>query len=254
MGDKAANPVGSVVTAFEVLEALRRLNGAGVTAVADELGLPKSSVYNHLETLEQEEYVLKQDGKYYVGLRFLNLGRHARQRDSLYETARPELETLADETGELVNLLVEEHGQGVYVCRVRGDRAVNVEAKTGDRVYLHSTALGKVILAYSDEEHVDKILNEHGLPATTERTTTDPDELQAELADIRERGVAFDRQERIPGLRCVAVPILNDERRPVGAISVSGPKSRMKGEWLESELQERLESAANVVELNRTYS
>lgn len=254
MGDKATNPVGSVVTAFEVLEALRRLNGAGVTAVADELGLPKSSVYNHLETLKQEEYVLKQDGEYYVGLRFLNLGRHARQRDSLYETARPELETLADETGELVNLLVEEHGQGVYVCRVRGDRAVNVEANTGDRVYLHSTALGKAILAYSDEERVDEILDAHGLPATTERTTTDPDKLRTELADIRERGVAFDRQERIAGLRCVAVPILDDEQRPVGAISVSGPKSRMKGERLESELPERLESAANVVELNRTYS
>ncbi|MFW6435405.1 MAG: IclR family transcriptional regulator, partial [Halovenus sp.] len=233
---------------------LRRLNGAGVTAVANEVGLPKSSAYNHLETLEQEEYVLKEGGEYHVGLRFLDLGRHARQRDSLYETARPELETLADETGELVNLLVEEHGQGVYVCRVRGDRAVNVEANTSDRVHLHSTALGKVILAYSDEDRVNQILDAHGLPATTERTITDPDELRAELSEIRERGVAFDRQERIAGLCCVAVPILDDDRRPVGAISVSGPKSRMKGERLESELPERLESAANVVELNRTYS
>ncbi|WP_135535926.1 MULTISPECIES: IclR family transcriptional regulator [Halostella] len=254
MGKQASNPVRSVETAFEVLETLRRLDGAGVTAVANELDLPKSSVYNHLETLEQEEYVVKQGSEYYVGLRFLDLGRYARQRDDLYETARPELESLADETGELVNLLVEEHGQGVYLCRVRGDKAVNVAASTGNRVYLHSTALGKAVLAHSSESRVDEVLNRHGMPTETERTTTDPAELKDQLDEIRERGVAFDREERIAGLCCVAVPILGDDGRPIAAISVSGPKSRMKGERLESKLPELLESAANVVKLNLTYS
>lgn len=254
MGSEAANPVRSVETAFEVLETLRRLDGAGVTAVAEELDVPKSSAYNHLETLEQEEYVVKRGSEYYVGLRFLDLGRYARQRNDLYETARPELEALADETDELVNLLVEEHGQGVYLCRVRGDRAVNVAASTGNRVYLHSTALGKAILAHTAESRVDEILSAHGMPSVTDRTTTDPAELKAQLAEIRDRGVAFDREERIDGLCCVAVPILDNDDRPIAAISVSGPKSRMKGERLESEIPELLESAANVVELNLTYS
>lgn len=222
--------------------------------MANDLSLPKSSVYNHLETLAQEEYVVKQNSEYHVGLRFLDLGRYARQRNSLYETAKPELETLADETGELINLLVEEHGQGVYVCRVRGDKAVNVEANTGDRVYLHSTALGNAILAYSDESRVNEILDHHGLPPATEQTMTERDELWTKLEAVRKRGVAFDREERISGLFCVAVPILDDQRRPVGAISVSGPKSRMEGERLESKLPKRLESAANVIELNLTYS
>jgi len=254
MGENAANPVKSVETAFEVLETLRRLDGAGVTAVASALDVPKSSAYNYLETLEQEEYVVKEGSEYYVGLRFLDLGRYARQRDDLYETARPELESLADETAELVNLLVEEHGQGVYLCRVRGDQAVNVAASTGNRVYLHSTALGKAILAYSSESHVDEVLAEQGMPADTERTTTDPNELKEELAEIRDRGVAFDRQERIAGLCCAAVPVLDGDDRPIAAISVSGPKSRMKGDRLTVELPELLQSAANVVELNLTYS
>jgi DNA-binding IclR family transcriptional regulator len=99
MGTMANNPVKSVETTFEILQALRRLDGAGVTELADQLDMPKSSVYNYLSTLEQEEYVVKEESEYYVGLRFLDLGRYARQRDELYETARPELESLADETG-----------------------------------------------------------------------------------------------------------------------------------------------------------
>lgn len=254
MNGEATNPIRSVITAFEIIETLRRLNGAGVTAVAEDLGMPKSSTYNYLETLRQEEYLVKDGTEYRVGLRFLDLGRYARQRDDLYETARPELESLADETGELVNLLVEEHGKGVYLCRIRGDQAVNVAASTGNRVYLHSTALGKAILAHSPERRVDEILAERGMPAETERTTTDPAALEAELDEIRERGVAFDREERISGLCCAAVPVLDDGGNPIAAISISGPRSRMRGERLESDLPESLERAANVVELNLTYS
>ncbi|NHN49436.1 IclR family transcriptional regulator [Halostella sp. JP-L12] len=254
MGSEANNPVKSVVTTFEVLQTLRRLDGAGVTELADELDLPKSSAYNYLSTLEQEEYVVKEGSEYYVGLRFLDLGRYARQRNDLYETARPELESIADETGELVNLLVEEHGQGVYVCRVRGDQAVNVAASTGHRVSLHNTALGKAILSHMPEERVDAILDGHGMSAETERTITDRDELASELAAVRERGVAFDREERIGGLCCVAVPILDLDDRPVGAISVAGPTSRMQGERFETELPQMLKSAANVIELNLTYA
>ncbi|SEV85046.1 IclR family transcriptional regulator [Natrinema salifodinae] len=254
MGKQANNPVKSVVTTFRILQTLRRLDGAGVTELSTELDLPKSSVYNYLSTLEQEEYVVKEDGQYTLGLRFLDLGRYVRERDDLYETARPEMESIGEETGELVNLLVEEHGQGVYVCRVRGDQAVNVAASTGHRVSLHNTGLGKAILAYLPEERVDEILDENGLSADTPHTITDRDELKAELDRIRERGVAFDREERIGGLCCVAVPVLDLDDRPIGALSVAGPTSRMKGERFESELPELLKSAANVIELNLTYS
>ncbi|WP_440767109.1 IclR family transcriptional regulator [Natronorubrum sp. DTA7] len=254
MGKPATNPVKSVVTTFSILQTLRRLDGAGVTELATELDLPKSSVYNYLSTLEQEEYVVKDDGKYYLGLRFLDFGRYVRQRDDLYETARPEMEAIAEETGELVNLLVEEHGQGVYVCRIRGEQAVNVEASTGHRVPLHNTGLGKAILAYQPKDRVDEILDEHGMSSDTEHSITGRDAFEAELSDVRDRGVAFDHEERIDGLCCVAVPILDRDEQPIGALSVAGPKSRMQGERFTSELPELLKSATNVIELNLTYS
>lgn len=254
MENKASNPVNSVVTTFNILQALRRLDGAGVTELANRLDLPKSSVYNHLNTLKQEEYVVKEGVEYHIGLRFLDLGRYVRQRNDLYKTARPELEAITEETGELANLLVEEHGQGVYVCRLKGNQSVNVAASTGNRVSLHNTGLGKAILAYLPEEHVDKILDKHGMPAATANTITNRDELKAELEEIYERGVAFDQEERLRGLCCAAVPILDQNNRPKGAISVAGPTSRMKGKRFESELPELLESAANVIELNIEYS
>lgn len=153
-----------------------------------------------------------------------------------------------------MNLLVEEHGRGVYVCRLKGDESVNVAASVRHRVLLHNTGLGKAILAYMPDERVDAILDEHGMPAATEHTITDRDVLEAELTEIAERGVAFDREERLGSLCCVAVPVLNQEDRPIGALSVAGPTSRMKGERIESELPEQLKSAANVIELNLTYS
>lgn len=254
MTNQSGNPVKSIVTTFEILHALREMDGAGVTELAERLNIPKSSAYNYLSTLEQEEYVVKAESEYQIGLRFLDLGRYARQRTDLYETAQSELESIADETGELVNLFVEEHGQGVYISREWGEQAVNITGSTGHRVSLHNTALGKAILAHLPEERVDEILDEHGMPATTKHTITDRDELKDRLDEIRDRGVSFDREERLGGLRCVAVPILDQDEEPLGSISVAGPTSRLKDERFESELPDRLRNAKNVIELELNHS
>jgi DNA-binding IclR family transcriptional regulator len=124
------------------------MGGATLTELAREIDMPTSTAHNYLKTLEEEEYVVEEDGMYRVGLRFLEHGAHARDQQKLYRTAKPEIDKLADETGELGNLLVEEHDRGVYLHRVRGDDAVRVQATVGTRVFLHSTGLGKVILAH----------------------------------------------------------------------------------------------------------
>ncbi|MFC6862839.1 IclR family transcriptional regulator [Halomicroarcula sp. GCM10025817] len=247
-----ANTVNATRTSFRIIEVLKRLDGAGVTAVASELDIPKSTVHNHLQTLLEERYVLKEGDTYSVGLRFLELGEFTRNRMDIYETVRPETETLAEKTGEMVNAAVEEHGQGVYITRHEGQQAVSVDTYAGKRVYLHCTALGKAILAELPEPRVDEILDEHGMPQRTENTITDPDELKAELETIRERGYAYDREERLPGLRCVAAPVVTDG--VVAALSVSGPTTRIKGDMFHEEIPELLLSAANVVEINMAYS
>jgi len=248
------NTITATRTSLRIVEALKRLDGAGTTAVANDLGIAKSTVHNHLQTLEDEGYITNEGSAYHVGLRFLELGEYKRNRMDIYEKARPEVASLAEKTGEMANAAVEEHGEGVYITRAEGSEAVSVDTYAGKRVNLHCTALGKTILAMLPEGRVDEIINTHGLPARTENTITDRAELNAELADIRERGHAYDREERLPGLRCVAAPVTSEDGDPVAALSVSGPTSRIKGDLFHEEIPEMLQSAVNVVEINLVYS
>jgi IclR family transcriptional regulator, acetate operon repressor len=254
MGRRAKYAIGSLETAFRIVGELQRLDGAGISELADRLDIPKSTVHNYLSTLVQEEYVVKDGTAYRVGLRFLEHGAYARSQVPLYEIAKPEVDELAEGTGELSNLMVEEHGFGSYLHRARGETAVQVEAHVGTRVPLHTTALGKAILAHLPLERVDAIVDRHGLEPKTARTITDRRELDEELAEIRDRGVAFDREERIEGLNCVAAPVSSTNGRILGALSVAGPSNRVRGERFTEELPERVLEAANVVELNVTYS
>ncbi|NIC00737.1 IclR family transcriptional regulator [Halobacterium sp. R2-5] len=253
-GSEAKNPVKSTLTTFDVLEALDESDGARVTALAERLDLPKSSVHNYLSTLRQRGYVVKRGDEYHVGLRFLGLGVTARNKHPVCDIAKPEVRTLAEETGELANLMVEEHGMGVYVHRETGEDAVRVDADTGHRVHLHNTALGKAILAHYPRERVDAVLDRHGMPQTSDRTITDRGELFDELEAVRENGVAFDDEERLDGLRCVASPILDSDGEPLGAVSVSGPKRRMSAERFREEVPGTLRDAVNIIELNVAHS
>lgn len=240
-------------TTFRVVEGLKSLDGATVTELSTHLDMPKSSAHNYLRTLEHEGYVVETDNRYEVALRFLDLGGYARTREPLYTVAEPELERVAESTGEYVNLLVEEDGLGVFLNRARGENAVSLDSYVGQCARLHTTALGKTILAHLPRERVESIVARHGLPAKTDRTITDREELHAELAEIEQRGCAYDTEERIKGLHCVAVPILRDDRI-TGAVSVSGPASRMDEERITEELLPELRRAANIIELNQAHS
>lgn len=244
----------AVERSFTVLNTLNELDGAGVTAVANELGLPKSTAHNHLNTLYDLGYVVRKDSEYQVATHVLALGEYARNQREIFTFARPEVDELAEVTGESANLLIEEHGRGVYLYRADGENAVQVDTFAGKQTALHCTALGKCILANLPESRVEEILRTHGLPARTDDTITDPDELRGELETVRERGYAFDDEERLPGVRCVAAPVVLSDGTVMGAISVAGPTSRMRGELFRSELPEKVVSATNVVEINLEYS
>ena len=251
--DTDSGLIQAVDTTLRIVEALNESGTGGVTDLARTLGLPKSTVYNHLDTLHRRGYVVKTDEKYRLACRFLELGSMTRDRRLVYRIARDEVTSLAEETGELSGLIVEEHGYGVFLHRAKGEQAVRVDTHVGKRIHLHGAALGKAMLAFLPAERVREVVDRHGLPALTDNTITDEEHLHAELADICEAGVAFDDEERIDGLRSVAVPLRTGDGDVLGAISVAGPTSRMRGERFRSELPDRLESAANVVELNITY-
>jgi len=254
MGNSAQNPIKSVRMSFRIVDALMDLDGAGVSELATYLELPKSTVHNYLSTLEEDEYITKEDGQYYVGVRFLELGAYVRKRQKIYEIAHPEVERLAEETEELTNLLVEEHGKGIYLQRARVAQAVQVEAHVGTRVPLHCTALGKCILAHLPEQRVESIIDREGLDPVTPNTVTNREKLSSQLEQIREQGYALDDEERIEGLRCVAAPILSNDDRVLGSISVSGPSNRIRGERFRETLPNKALETVNVIELNVTYS
>jgi len=117
--------------------------------------------------------------------------------------------------------------------------------------HIYTVGVGKAILAQLSRDRVMEIVERHGLLKRTEQTITDPDELCAELEEIRDAGVAFDDEEYGNGLRCVAAPVMGPNERVLGAISVSGPSSRLQGEYYRDELPgTKVKKAANIIELN----
>lgn len=254
MSQRHTRPVEAAATSFRIIEALRNLGGAGASELANHLDMPKSTVYDHLQTLTDIKYLVKDEGTYYVGAQFLSLGGYARSQMKLYRVAASELQKLAEQTGEHVNLMIEEHGRGIFLQKIKGEDAVELDTYVGMRVYLQTTSLGKAILAHLPERRVDEILEMHGLPRITENTITDPAELKRELAEIRERGYAVDNEERVEGMRCVGAPILDSTENAIGAVSVSGPVSRLDEEKFTTTMPKKVLSTANVIEVNMTYS
>ncbi|WP_248517945.1 IclR family transcriptional regulator [Salinarchaeum laminariae] len=251
---QSPNMVKTARTTFQILEKLKEKNEATVTELTEEFDLSKSSLHNYLSTLEKDGYVVKDKNTYRVGVRLLDLGGHARHKRRIYDIAKEEVTELAEETDELANLLIEEHGKGIYLHRSHGEDAVKTDSYIGQQVHLHNTALGQAILAYLPRDRVNEIIDRHGMPSSTENTITERDELFQKLERVRENGFALDDEARVKGLRCVAVPVINNNDNIEGAISVSGPTSRFQEKRFREELPKKLQSVANVIELNITYT
>lgn len=238
---------------FLLVEELKDRGPCGVTELANNLRMGKSAVHNHLKTLEKYGYVVKEDGKYRIGLKFLEIGGHTRKSMKLNRVVEPELKSLATETGELTNLMVEEQGKGVYLQRAKGDDAVDLDTHAGFRTELHTTALGKAILAYLPEGRVEEIIDREGLPQKTHKSIGTRGELYDALETVRERGFAVDDGEHRRGLQCVAAPVKSSSDEVLGAISISAPANRISDDDLTGTLAEKVLSGANVVELNLNY-
>ncbi|RBI60372.1 IclR family transcriptional regulator [halophilic archaeon] len=245
--------VGATKSSIEVLDAIRESGGEAETSeLVNRLSMAQSTVYKHLRTLEDEGFVVKHDGYYRIGSRCLEFGGFVRRYDDIFQTTKGDIQDMAEETGELANLMFEEQGMGVYVYTVGGENAVNIDTGIGKRVHLNCTALGKALLSTMTENRIDEIIDQHGLPQRTDNTITTRDALMDEINRIRNEGVAYERSQRVEGICCVAAPITTEKKR-CAAISISGPERRMSEDRLRNELTEIVQRAANVIELNIMY-
>lgn len=239
---------------LQVVECLKERNGGRVEEVSSHLDIAPSTAHRHLQTLRHFGYVVKRGDVYHVGLQFLTMGGYARDQIPSIDLARSAVDGLARQTGERAQFVAEEQGQRVFLYTASGENAVRAEAKIGRRGTLHSSAAGKAILAEFPEEKIRRIVDRYGLPAITENTITEYDELLKELDRIRDRDVAFNREESTPGLRAVATSVLSPNGAVFGALSVSGPADRFKGDRLESEFPDVVRGLAHELELNTKYS
>ena len=248
-----ASPLRTVRRAFEILHLLRDRGTLGVSAVADRLELPKSTVHDYLRTLRELGYVVNDAGTYRLGLRLLELGGQTKHRNRLFQVARPELERAAETTGEVVSLNVEERGEFVVLHAAFGENALRLGIYPGLRIPLHTHAAGKVLLAGFDADRVDRIVDRHGLPARKDYTITTRDDLDAELDAIADRGYAVDRNEQVVGMGVVAAPIRVDDR-VLGSIGLVCPADKLRDDAYRAELVATVQQSANVVSVNYQYS
>lgn len=251
--DSQGTTIKSVETALDVIEALEDRGHTGVMELAEELGRSKSTVHHYLDTLARRNYLEKENGKYRLSLRFLALGGDIREREALYRHGKDDVDRLADSTGELARLIVEDDCQGLTVYQSAGDDVRDPPTHVGTVDLTYCTAAGKAFLAELPEDRREAYLGEMSLEPQTEHTITDLDELRKQLAEVKKTGVAFDDQECYEGIRCVATPVRGDNEL-LGAISVSGPVDRISDERFRTDLPNELRHIAGVVEINTTYS
>lgn len=238
---------------FDIVELLFEADGLTTSEVADELGLATSTAHEYLKTFENREYVTKaSDGTYTLSLTFLDVGQKVREWQTVYQTARQPLSRIADETGEVAWLYTEEHGYAVPLDSVKGQRGVQVVGRIGNHKPMHHISAGKAMLAEMSRDRVEEILGRHGLAGSTGNTITDRESLFETLAEIRERGYAFNDSEEVDGIRAVGMAIVTDGTIH-GALSVSGPSNRIQDARFRETLPEVLSGAVNEVELKLTY-
>ncbi|GAB2466195.1 IclR family transcriptional regulator [Jatrophihabitans fulvus] len=223
----ATGGVQSVERALVILDILARSGEAGVTTIAQELGVHKSTAQRLVATLEQGGVVeqTSERGKYRLGMGVLRLAAATAARLDVVAETRPICRQLALDTGETVNVAVLSEGAALYVDQVAGSATLQVHNWVGQRIPLHATSNGKVLISELPAGEVERMVRE--LRAYTQNTLTSRKKLRDELAAVRDNGWAVAVDELETGLTAVAVPVRNAHGDIVASLSVSGPTFRL---------------------------
>ena len=220
--------------AFAVLDLLGESETPlGLAQVALSLQLHKSTAHRFLMVLERHRMVERTTtGKFRLGLRLFDFGNRAIEQYDLRDRAQPHLRRLVTETEETAHLCILEGAHIIYIDKIEPSRSVRMITRIGATNPVHCTSVGKAILAFLPEDRVADVLRRTRFERFTHRTVATPEALRVELEKTRRRGYAVDDEELEEGLRCIAVPVLDAQRQPVAAVSVSGPSFRVTAQKL----------------------
>jgi IclR family acetate operon transcriptional repressor len=242
-----------VQSTFRILEELSRTGALGLNDVTQRTGISKSTVFRILTTLTRLGYVVRDNSRsYYVSQAVGDLVSAEASVEAVRRAALPHMLELRDQFGETVNLGRLEFDKVTYVEVVPSEYALRLHERPGATVCLHASALGKAILAFSDEDFATNLIRGRELTMFTRNTITDPQELITELRRVRERGYAFDRGETSSLATCVAAPITRSGAA-IAAISISGPSSRFNPRKDARVIESLLKAADSVSRQLRTH-
>jgi DNA-binding IclR family transcriptional regulator len=224
-----AAPVGVISKVLLILEALQGSSaGLGLKGICDLTGIHKSTAHRFLQHLERERYLIRTEaGAYLIGPRLSQMSVRGNQGAVLQAVARPILWELWKSTQETVNLAVLDRGTVLYADVIESPHEFRLSSRIGTRRSLHVTALGKALAAFLPAESLENILSSIAFQPATPRTIMNLLQFRQELQKIRRQGFAVDDEEAVQGARCVSAPILNSDREPIAAVSVSGPVTRV---------------------------
>ena len=223
-------PLKALDKSLAILEILSQENSAlSIAELSQRLGIYPSTIHRILDTLRYWGYV-EQDPhtqRYQLGLKVLELGMAKFQGMELVKEAASYLKELQNQLNETVHLAILEEGEVLYLDKRESSQSIRMVSQVGRRLPAHCTGLGKVLLAYLEEEEQEKVIKEKGLFRFTENTITNKKKLKEELSKVREQGFAEDRGEHEKDVRCLAAPIKDHRGTVIAAVSLAVPAFRM---------------------------
>lgn len=213
-------PTALLERAMEILSCFDPKHSAlTLTEISQLTKLPMSTCHRIIGTLEDGGFLSKgSDRKYRVGTKLWTIAQHAPLSERLRESALPTLARLYEETGENVTLAVLDRGQALYVDRLVGERSIPTISRAGGHLPLHTTGVGKVLLAYQPQKAIEQYIS-RPLPKPTPKSITTADALREELAQVRKNGYSVTREEMTKGSGSIAVPIMR-KGKCVAAVGV----------------------------------
>ena len=241
-------PVGVVTKVLRILEALHASPaGLQLKDVAHETGVNKSTAYRFLAHLEHEAYVFRDlSGAYAIGVKLVRLGSGVSYQATLRKIARPILQQFWEATGETVNLAVIDGNQVLYLDVIESRHTFRLVSHIGIRRPLYCTSLGKVMLAFTPDQHQEHLLSGLTFEPLTPYTAKSPAHLRKEFALILQRGYSIDNEEAYLGSRCIGAPVFDGSQQVVAAVSVSGPVTRLTREKIPRFAREVKDAAAAI--------
>lgn len=239
----------TVLKALHVIETLANAKGPLKASTLSELtDIPRSTIYRFLRTLMEAGYVDDlENGTYQLNTSILKVGRGVLDQLEIYKVAKPVLRELRRKTGETSLLAIREDLNIFHLGKYETKHSVRTHYRMGTMGHMHSTALGKAILAYSNER--EQLLQKIELEPLTPNTITTKKQLREELEIVRDQGYALDDQENEEDIRSVAAPIIDHMDEVVAALGVSGPAYRLERTYLHEIAPEVVEAALSVSRL-----